>query len=735
LLVLAGAGSGKTRVLTCRIANLLAEGVPPERILAVTFTNKAAAEMKERVAHLVGDVAKKVWVSTFHSTCVRILRMDATLLGYTKQFSIYDDDDQVRIVRRLLDEMGFDKARTPPASILSFIDQHKNRGRGPDDVVRELRAHENDVNVRVWRAYEDALKTNDALDFNDLIGKTLTLLRDHPEARARWQGRFGYVLVDEYQDTNRTQYDVVRLISDPERNLAVVGDDDQSIYGFRGADIQNILSFEADHPDATVIRLERNYRSTHHILNLANTLVAMNTDRMAKRLWTEGDPGKKVRFVERANPYDEAEWVANAVLRLRASGRAWGEIALVYRTNATSRLFEMALRKLRIPYKVVGGRKFYERREVRDILAYLRLVVNPSDDAAFLRVVNVPARGVGAKSLEILRGEAATRGEPLLQAARSMTGGAAGARESLRAFVRLIDELTVSARSEHPAAVAERAIRQSGYLAMLDEEDEKEAESRRENLTALLRDAAEHEAPDDATSFERLSSWLDAISLTGADEEIPEGGEVTLMTVHNAKGLEYPVVFVVHMMEGQFPHSRSAELPADVAEERRLAYVAFTRAMRQLVVTWNRAGTANDVRGATTNAYTAATTVGNGVPSRFLFGLPLDSIEGDIPTSEPEAARTIARRPPGADERLHAFLSNQRQASGAAADDEEVRLVDVEDPSQLRPGVRVHHPRHGFGVVRRVDGRFDARLAWVAFAGTGPRPIELRNGGLQLVLD
>ena len=572
LLILAGAGSGKTRVLTRRIAELLHKGVDPKSILAVTFTNKAAAEMKERVEELVGEVGRKVWVSTFHSSCCRILRQDIEVMGYTNRFSIYDDDDQKRMIRGILDEMKLDPKLNPPKSFLSQIDFHKNRGRGPDDVLREHRGHDVQTFLKVWRRYEEALKASDALDFNDLIGKVVTLYNEHPEVRESWQHRFDYVLVDEYQDTNRLQYSLLRILAEPQRNLAVVGDDDQSIYGFRGADITNILSFESDFPEAEVIRLERNYRSTPNILSVSNALVAKNKGRMEKRLWTEGDPGAPVRMVRRMNARDEAEWVGDAVQLMHRRGMAWEDIAVIYRTNATSRVFEQAMQRRRIPYRIVGGRKFYERREVRDILCYLRQLTNPADDAAFLRVCNVPTRGIGAKSLADLRSEAATRGEPLLTVARGMTSGSARARKSLGEYAALIDSLTAWAHEAEPGELVARVIKDSGYLAMLEAEKTRESEGRLQNLNQLCRDASEYEHVDPhANDFERLAGWLDSIALTGADEQIPDGGLLTLMTVHNSKGLEYPVVFVVHMMEEQFPHARSLDEEGGVEEERRLA--------------------------------------------------------------------------------------------------------------------------------------------------------------------
>jgi len=719
LLILAGAGSGKTRVLTRRVAHLLHEGVEPRSVFAVTFTNKAAAEMKERVEELVGESGSEVWVSTFHSSCARILRHDIEHLGYTRRFAIYDDDDQKRIVKEIVSRLNLDAEKNPPGAILSRIDHYKNRMKGVADLLAEQRTHENDPFYKVWSAYEEQLKAADALDFNDLIGATVRLFGEHPDVLQKWRDRFRYLLVDEYQDTNNGQYRLLRLLADGHRNLAVVGDDDQSIYGFRGADINNILGFERDFPDAAVIRLEQNYRSTGHILKVANQVIAKNKQRKEKALWTEAGLGRKIRLVERGTPRDESEWVARAIHQLARQGTSWEDMAIVYRTNATSRVFERELQRLRIPHQIVGGRKFYERREVRDMLSYLRLVANPADDAAFLRVCNVPTRGIGAKTLADMRDEAARRGEPLLHVARGATGEAKG-QKAVRGFVEIIDELSEQARVLEPAHLVQQVIVRSGYKAMLEAEGNREAEGRLENLAELIRDAHEFEAPADALGpADRLRAWLDRVSLTGQDEDIPDGGRVTLLTVHNAKGLEYPVVFVVHVMEGQFPHARSMEDEAGLEEERRLAYVAFTRARDRLVITWNRVGV---------ESFGPKPATGSSTPSRFLFDLPDDAVEGDRPIPEPasipepEPDRAALRR------RLDAFLTAQKPRQDLPAD-MSVRLTEIDHPGQLTRGRKVHHERFGVGVVRGLEG---ARLL-VSFGGGPPRPISLASGELHLV--
>ncbi len=735
LLILAGAGSGKTRVLTRRIAELIHQGVPPENLLAVTFTNKAAQEMKARVAELVGEQGSQIWVSTFHSTCARILRVDIEPLGWTRRFAIYDDDDQLRLLREIVGGLGFDKSVVSPREILGQIDHYKNRGQAPDDVVRTLRARVNDPLLRIWREYADALRAADALDFNDLIGTTVRLLTEHPEVLAKWRDRFRFVMVDEYQDTNKGQYDLLRLLTAEHGNLGVVGDDDQSIYGFRGADVTNILNFQRDWPHALVVRLEQNYRSTANILTLANAVVAKNPNRLEKSLWTEAAAGARINLFMAETPAEEAKWVARAILQLKRFGHELGQIAIIYRTNSISRSFEGALRDHRIAYRIVGGKKFYERREVRDLLAYLRLVVNPADDAAFLRVVNVPSRGFGTKSLQALRDEAAVRGEPLLPTAQRK----ASSHKGLAAFVAVHEELTRAARDEDPPQLIERLIQRSGYAAMLEEDkDERDqlsqdARSRLENLAELVRDAGSFEPPSEALlPMERLTAWLDRIALAADTDEIPAGGEVTLMTVHSSKGLEYPVVFVVQMSEGIFPHARSAELGLD--EERRLAYVAFTRAMNRLIISRSRQLPSFGGRGGDQAA-----------PSQFLLGLPAEVCEGDLPDSTPAQAE------PSADvraKRLAAFVE-RRQGRGVEPTDDEFPawarprsalapasetprvLLEIESIEELGRGVRVHHPRFGTGAILHRKGS----QVQVAFERGGPRWISIGGSELHRVAD
>ena len=680
LLILAGAGSGKTRVLTRRIAHLLHEGVDPKSILAVTFTNKAASEMKERVYELAGESGRNIWVSTFHSSCCRILRQDIEHLGYTKRFAIYDDDDQRRLMKSIVKTLGYDTDHVDPRKISSQIDHYKNQGYTPDKMLAEFRNYANSPLIKIWHDYERQLRAADALDFNDLLGKVVLLFNEHPAVLDRWRARFHYILVDEYQDTNVTQYRLLRLLADEHQNIAVVGDDDQSIYAFRGADISNILNFKSDFPGAKEVRLEQNYRSTGNILEVANSVVSLNHGRIPKKLWTSSGAGDTVALRCTKTPEEEADFVRRAISLFVNRGYKHADIAIVYRTNATSRPFESALKSSHIPYRIFGGKKFYDRREVRDILCYLRLLINPSDDAAFLRIVNVPTRGVGAKTLVSLRESATAQGSPLLEAARTFTGGSSRGNKGLHLFVSIIDDLHEQATMLRLEHLVTQVLDSSGYRAMLQmsmsegkrtkskKQDANEAAGRLENLTHLVRDAMTFVPPNGVTSsLDILTAWLDRISLAGQADEVPDGGEVTLMTVHSSKGLEFPIVFAVQFMEGLFPHARSLDEKNGVEEERRLAYVAFTRAQERLIIT---------------RSETTAKLGRNGIertpaePSRFIFGLPKTAIDGADPDGD--------------------------RQNEADENDRDVTLLDIESMEQLREYAAVYHSKLGFGSIQRV---------------------------------
>jgi len=584
LLVLAGAGSGKTRVITHRIAWLtLARGVHPSRIVAVTFTNKAAGEMRERASRLLGDNATVGWIGTFHALCLRMLRRDGERVGLQPGFNIYDSADQLALVKRILKEVaGADDGGTP-RSFLSRISRAKNALEGPDELERRAFTPDRQLQVRVFRQYQQALRQANAVDFDDLLLRTIELL-DHADVRERYAGGCEHLLVDEYQDTNRPQYLLVRALSSRHGNVCVVGDEDQSIYRFRGAEIRNILEFEADHPGAAVIRLEQNYRSTGTILEAAGAVIANNQARKGKRLWTDNPDGGKLELYRALDDRTEAAWVARRVEQLRDETDYEG-VAVLYRTNAQSRQFEEIFRRERIPFQVVGAVQFYERREVKDVLAYLKLAGNPSDDVSFRRVVNTPARGVGDTTLRQIEDVARALRVPLIAAAahaldqRLLTPRSA---RGVRAFLELIAALRDASAGAGVAELIERAIEATGYEAHLQKTfGREEAESRMENVQGLVSSAVEYEEESESPG---LQDYLDRSALVADADEVGSRPGVTLMTIHCAKGLEFPVVFLVGLEDNLFPHSMAKGSDEDLEEERRLCYVAMTRAQRRLLL-------------------------------------------------------------------------------------------------------------------------------------------------------
>lgn len=630
LLVLAGAGSGKTRVLTMRIAHMIAdEGVRPWQVLAITFTNKAATEMRERLAQVVPGGIRGMWVCTFHAMCVRMLREDGELLGYTNSFSIYDDDDSKRLVKSIMTSMDIDQKQFPIPAIRSRISNAKNAMIGPDELGSQSNSPLDQKAARVWRELDRRLERANAMDFDDLLLKAYELLSKHPEVLSKYQERFRQISVDEYQDTNGVQYALTNLLASRYRNLMVVGDDDQSIYSWRGADIKNILSFEQDYPDAKVVKLEQNYRSTGHILNAANAVVAHNSKRKPKRLFTDKGDGEKIRVFQAADERDEGRWIGAEIEKLHDAGTSYDDMALFYRTNAQSRILEDMLLRAGVPYKIVGGTRFFDRAEIRDVMAYLKLVVNPHDDVSALRVVNTPRRGIGSTSIGKIQAFARDEGISFFsacEAAATETGLlSAKARNALMSFTQ-----TIEAGRHYTgelSQVVSMIVDQSGLIKALEAEHSEEADSRIENIKEFFGVAQEFdESHEDMTatleSLEELkeAGALDARTASGVEtpeEAAPQGdilpppasdklpafmewlalrsdldalgdstSAVTLMTVHSAKGLEFPVVFVAGMEEGIFPHSGHQEDPAGLEEERRLAYVAITRAEKRLYLTY-----------------------------------------------------------------------------------------------------------------------------------------------------
>lgn len=587
VLILAGAGSGKTRALTYRVANLIDHGVPAWRILALTFTNKAAREMKNRVADLIGpEAADEAWISTFHSTCARILRRDIEKLGYSRSFVIYDDEDQARVLKEILKHQNIDENFLPVREIRAKIGDAKNRLYSPDEWFQHSARDRRSSRIHdVMCDYEKRMKTLNALDFDDLLLKTLELLADHPPVLQQYRERFRYVLVDEYQDTNRAQYELIRLITAESRNLCVVGDDDQSIYGWRGADIRNILDFEDDYPDAKVIKLEQNYRSTANILDAANQLIANNEGRKDKRLWTEHPDGDKIQVYRAGDEHDESMWIAGQILNLQKQGMSYGDTAILYRTNAQSRVPEEMLMRSNIPYKVFGGQKFYERKEIKDILAYLRVIVNPADDISLSRIINVPKRAIGETTVQALAEAAAERELPLYGVLNDPPEALSSrAKSSVGAFFSMMTLLGAMKEAMGLVEFVDLLIEKTGLEEQYRKEDTDEAVDRIENMNEFrngIREYAENE--EEPT----LEGYLENVSLvTDLDRENDSRGYVTMMTLHSAKGLEFDNVFIPGMEENLFPSMRSIEEENRLEEERRLMYVGITRARKRLFLSY-----------------------------------------------------------------------------------------------------------------------------------------------------
>ena len=693
LLIFAGAGSGKTRVLTTRIAYLIAERKAwPERILAVTFTNKAAREMRERVSALVGPVAEKMWVGTFHHTCVRILRRDAPRLGLPSNFVIFDDDDTKAALRRVLDALHLDQKRWSPSLVSAAISNAKAELRGPEEMPNESYADE--VVRRCYREYEAVLKRSSGLDFDDLILKVVRLLQDDEEAREHWRDRFRHVLVDEYQDTNHAQYVLVNMIAAEHRNLCVVGDDDQSIYGFRGADVRNILSFQKDYPDAKVIRLEQNYRSSQAILDTAYHVIRHNEERAEKRLWTDRAGGERVIALQAYNEVEEAEFVSDEIERLRRSERRrYGDFAVLYRTNAQSRAFEDVFNRRRVPYRLVGGIKFWERREIKDVLAYLRLLANPADAVSFSRVVNVPRRKIGDVTVERLVAFSRERDISVLESAeRALEAGAPKASLGpIQGFLAQLKSMRAGVGALAPSELVDLVIELAGLRAHY-EDGTPQGEARIENLAELHGLAQEY---DELDRSESLDSFLADAALT-SDVDTYEGDEqsVTLITLHMVKGLEFPVVFLVGLEEGLLPHQRSMEQgPKALEEERRLAYVGITRARDRLYLS---CAFRRHIFGQS-----AA-----GMPSRFLQDIPPALIapprEGKVPAPPPRS-------------RPYREVLRERQVEAAPA---------APPVQRFRTGERVRHPAFGAGVILKSTlTRIDEELI-VKFDSAGLKTLS-----------
>lgn len=587
LLILAGAGSGKTRVLTYRVAYLIQKGIPYEEILAITFTNKAAEEMKERIAQLVGSIANRMWIMTFHSFCARILRREIERLGYKKNFVLYDEEDSKRLVKNCLKELNYDNKRFTPLGIHSAISLAKNELIGPQDYSVEAISPYEKVVSDVYRLYQEKLFKSNALDFDDLLVLTVNLFELFPSVLEYYQERFKYILIDEYQDTNQAQYRLVRLLADRYRNICVVGDDDQCVYQWRGANIRNILNFEKDFPEAKVIKLEQNYRSTQVILEAANYVISHNRGRKPKTLWTVNARGEAITTYQAEDEHDEANFVAAEIERvISLESRNYRDFAVFYRTHAQSRLFEESFMRFGIPYQIIGGLKFYERKEIKDILAYLRVVINAEDVISLKRIINTPRRKIGETTIEALDWWAGQKGLTFWQALQEVESNprlSPKTKEEVKNFVSLVLKWQKEAEKISLKELTSKIIEESGYLKALREEKTFEAEGRMENLAEFVNVVEEFERLHPEGTLEE---FLERVSLITDVDSFREGDMVTLMTLHNAKGLEFPVVFIVGMEEGIFPHFRSLTATDELEEERRLCYVGITRAKERLYLSY-----------------------------------------------------------------------------------------------------------------------------------------------------
>ena len=716
LLIVAGAGSGKTRVLTRRIAYLISErGVRPGEILAITFTNKAAGEMRSRVGELVGPRARNMWVSTFHSSCVRLLRREATRLGYSSSFTIYDSADSLRLITLVMREQDLDPKRHNPRVFANLISGFKNElidyetyaDRAANPIERSV--------ADVFRVYQGRLKRANAMDFDDLIGNVVTLLQVFPDVAEHYHRRFRHVLVDEYQDTNHAQYQLVRELVGrgadgvPPAELCVVGDADQSIYAFRGATIRNIVEFERDYPDAGTIVLEQNYRSTQTILDAANAVISRNSERRPKRLWTEAGPGERIVGYVADDEHDEASFVANEIDRLHDEGLPPSGVAVFYRTNAQSRSLEEVFIRVGLPYRVVGGVRFYERREIRDAIAYLRVLVNPADDVSMRRILNVPKRGIGDRAEAWVEEFAARERIPFgaaLERLDEMPMLAARSSSSIKTFTKLLADLrTLVESGSGPGTILQAVLEQSGYLIELQTSTDPQDETRIENLAELESVAREFEADSAAGT---LGDFLERVSLVADSDDIPDadssGGVVTLMTLHTAKGLEFPVVFLTGFEDGVFPHQRSLGEAAELEEERRLAYVGITRARERLYVT----------RATVRSAWGAPSF---NPPSRFLDELPSDLVRW-----EREAPLTIAPSAGGFGSAPSLTAAASRGRTGGPGNHPIV---------SLSPGDRVNHQKFGLGTVVSVAGSGDGSEAAIDFGSEGVKRLLLRYAPVE----
>ena len=739
LLILAGAGSGKTRVIAHRIAYLVSERIAAlDGVLAVTFTNKAAAEMRTRVEALLGTNCRSMWISTFHALCARLLRREAQHIGLSRDFTIYDSSDQQSVVKQLMKDYGFDESHQPRA-VLSRISHAKNRMEGPETFEKSWNPKDREI-ARLFAGYQAALKEASALDFDDLLLTTVQLFDQVPSLRERYSRKFQFVMIDEYQDTNRPQYLLIKQLASQHKNLAVVGDPDQSIYKWRGADLRNIMDFESDFPEASIVRLERNYRSTQVILDAASAVIANNRNRKDKTLWTDRKGGAKIIYFRGSDDLEEAEYITRTA-RQALSDDLENTMAVLYRTNAQSRSVEDGLRQAGIAYVVLGGVGFYERKEIKDALGYLKVILNPYDDIALRRIINVPTRGIGKGVMDALDqlnlGESADDGPPLLaglqpavvsnslwqKVVTAIDRRLLSPRQtaSLTAFRDLLNSLSEMARREPVSIALGKVLDQSGYLRDLREDRSEEAEGRIENLMELVSAAREYESRESEPS---LGGFVDRLSLL-SDVDKEEGSRearVLLMTIHSAKGLEFPVVVMAGMEEGLFPHSRASQDEAELEEERRLCYVGITRARTKLVLT-------SAARRRQFGDYQATQ------PSRFLEEIPSDLLEQEFSTYSSPYAATRG----GWDYRPNPYGRGTRGGyAGRGRVKEDAAPFDVSQEDQsassgLAPGRKVRHGQFGLGTVLSVEELDDDMKLVVKFTTVGTKTLRAKYAKLEMV--
>ncbi len=721
VLVLAGAGSGKTGALTVRIAHLLEIGVKPWNILAITFTNKAAKEMRERVDQLVGEGAQDMWISTFHATCVRILRREIDFLGYDKQFSIYDSDDQEKVMKEVFKQLNMspiDKSFSVKAA-MAQISKQKEEMIGWEEYAQSVDAL--DIKgkrlAKVYQLYQKLLKESNALDFDDLIYKTVVLFRNHPEVLDRYQERFRYIMVDEYQDTNTSQYELVHLLAAKYRNLCVVGDDDQSIYGWRGANIRNILDFEKDFPNTTVIKLEQNYRSTKKILEAANAVIHHNVTRKEKSLWTENDSGSILHIYKADNEYDESRYVAEQIQQLHQEGKSLNQFAVLYRANAQSRAVEDQMVKKGIPYRLFGGVRFYERKEIRDILSYLKVLANPADTIALRRIINVPKRGIGDTSLEKVENYAARHQMSLYEALAYLDDmpELKTRVKKFKEFYALFESLRQDFADMTAAELIDAVVKRSGYLQQLLSDGTEEALARIENIDEFVNKATEYDKQNPEGGLE---GFLEEVALVADIDGYEQGEEsVVLMTLHSAKGLEFPYVFIIGMEEGIFPGYRAVMFGGEkeIEEERRLCYVGITRAKEVLYLTHAKSRMQHGL-----TQYNP--------PSRFLKEIPADLV--DLPTRQiSDMARQYAMR----NSMKVAPITTRSKTSPYAQPTKQEMPAPKDFVLDYQVGDKVRAPKYGIGVVKSIQGGGADYEVEVSFGDKGTRKFMAKLSKLKKV--